>query len=299
MNCNECDRENKINFIVPDFLNVAECVYFLDTFRNHFEIFKDNINLLGFSGMFPGNTWNERNKRFDVYKYDIDNIKNLRKKYSALNISLFIFFDKEDVSSEDLEDEYANEVISIFDDKKNYVICKSKKLEDYIRENFKNINIIEEYNNEGVIKDYMIVNPDLNLNEKLFDVNGKSNLILFPDCNMIPNKRWMFKHCKRESKLNKINPKYDKYYSNKSLGSFYEIKKDKNYLSYEKLLKYLEKGINTFMLSGFGVYNVAMYENIVDYLFKEEYKKDQRLNLYEFIKILIEQEELAIYNYEL
>ena len=59
MNCNECDRENKINFIVPDFLNVAECVYFLDTFRNHFEILKDNINLLGFSGMFPGNMWNE------------------------------------------------------------------------------------------------------------------------------------------------------------------------------------------------------------------------------------------------
>ena len=28
-------KKNKINFIIPDFLNVPECVYLLDTFRAH------------------------------------------------------------------------------------------------------------------------------------------------------------------------------------------------------------------------------------------------------------------------
>ena len=36
--------EDKINFILPDFLNYDACAYHLSTCRNHPEIFKDNLN---------------------------------------------------------------------------------------------------------------------------------------------------------------------------------------------------------------------------------------------------------------
>lgn len=297
---NRINEKSKINFIIPDFLNVEECVYFLDTFRNHFEIYKDEVNLLGFCGVLPSFPWNEEDKRFGMYKLKIEVIQNLKNKYNKLGIPLFLVFDKVNISVKDLENEYANKIMSIFDDSKNYVICKSKRLVDYIRETYKRINIIpnyDEYKNQDT--EYFLVDPELNDSKEIFEISKKQKIILYADGNMIPNKRWLFKHTKKDSVLNKINPKKDKYYTKKSFLSFYEMKQQDNYLSYDKLIEYSKNGVNTFILSGFGVYNVALVENIVDYLFKEEYKRDQRLNIWYKNKILIEQEELAINNYEL
>lgn len=292
-------EKNKINFIIPDFLNVKECLYFLGAFQNHFEIYKDEVNLIGFSGMFPGLSWNKRNKIFEMYKYRIDILENVKNKYKSLKISLFIFFDKEEISTKDLEDEYANKVMSIFNDKNNYVVCKSNRLANYIRENYKEIKVIEYLEGNSKDSEYLIVEPSENVNENLFDLKVKNKLIMYPDGGYIPNRSWLFKHSKKDSVLNKIDPKKDKYFTSKSYLSFYEIKHQDSYLSYDKLIEYSEKGIKNFILSGFGVYNIAMIENIVDYLFKEEYKKDQRLYIHECNKILIEQEERAIHNYEM
>ena len=292
-------KKNKINFIIPDFLNVAGCVYLLDTFRNHFEVYKDEVNLLGFSGMLPGVAWNERDKKFDMYKYKLELLQLLKEKYKSLRISLFLAFDKEEIDYRDLEDAYTNNIMSIFNDKDNYVICKSKKLANYIQENYKEINIINHFGNEKDFDKYILIKETENSNKSLFELDRINRFILYADGNMIPNKNWLFHHKKNDSKLNRINPKKDKYYTSKPYFSFYEMKKQDNYLSYDKLKEYSKKGINMFMLSGFGVYNIAMYENIVDYLFKEEYKKDQRLYIHECNKILIEQEERAIHNYEM
>ena len=160
-------KKNKINFIIPDFLNVPECVYLLDTFRAHKEIYKDNIDIVGLHGMFVGHSWNIRDKKFEMYTMDYDLLNKIKAKYNnEYNISLFITFDKEDISVKDLEDEYSNKVMEIFNDKKNYVICKSNKLAEYIKETYKNVKIIVDFD-ENVEHDneYLLVNPKLNRSE--------------------------------------------------------------------------------------------------------------------------------------
>lgn len=292
-------KKDKINFIVPDFLNVDECVYLLDTFRSHKEIFKDNIDIVGLSGNFPGSIWNEIDKRFNRYKLSLENLKKLNSKYKSFEISLYIFFDKKEIKSKDLEDEYSNEIMKIFNDNNNYVICKSSKLKKYIMENYKKINIIDHYEENDRSGVYTLIHPNQNRNTSLFEDKDSNKYILYPDTNFIPNKKWLFKHTKKDSVLNKINPKKEVYYSKINSKSFYEVKKDNNFLSYEDLVEYSIKGINKFILSGFGVYNVAMIENIIDYLYKDKYKMDARFQIHAMFFKYKEMECNEIFNYRM
>lgn len=292
-------KENvKLNLIIPEFLNVEECVYLLDTFREHREIYKEGIEIFGLSGMFPGCRWSEQDKKFDMYSLSIDMLNGIKNKYNnEYNKSLFILFDKEDISVKDLCDEYSNEVIKIFDDKKNYAICKSKRLIDYLKENYHNINIINY--DEPSEKEFGILNPSENRNKKIFENDNKNNFIIIPDGGFIPNRRNLFHHSKKDSVLFKINPKKDKYYSPKNSLSFIEAKEQEEYLTYEDMIEYAKKGINTFMFSGMGVYNIAMYENYIDYIYTDEYKMDASNNMLTKLIKLKEQECNAIYKYEL
>ena len=292
----EMAKKNKINFIIPDFLNMEGSIYLLDTFRSNKEIFKDEINIIGLIGQFSGCIWNKNDKKSDKYILSVENIFNIRNNYKKYDMSLVISFDKEDIEYKDLEDTYANKIMEIFNDKKNYVLCKSDKLKKYIKEKYKNIKIMDYYENKN---DYMIVNPTLNRDSSIINSSFKDKMVIMPDLGYIPNKKWLFNHVKNKSKLNKINYKKDRYFSKEKSKSFLELKKQNNYLKYEDLIEYSKIGINTFMLSGLGVYNYAMYENIVDYLFKEEYKKDQLVMFSKCISNYIQQEMLEIFNYRL
>ena len=113
--------EDKINFILPDFLNYDACAYHLSTCRNHPEIFKDNLNIFGFRGMFPGCKWCEKDKKFDVLQLSEQVLRDYRDKYKSLNTHLFIEFNKEEVKEKEYEDEYCNLILDLFNDKRNYV----------------------------------------------------------------------------------------------------------------------------------------------------------------------------------
>ena len=75
--------------------------------------------------------------------------------------------------------------------------------------------------------------------------------------------------------------------------------KKRNYMNYVQIKELAELGVNTFILSGLGVYNVAMIENIVDFLYKDEYKMDARIILYRKLLGLKEQKQNAIFQYRL
>ena len=294
-------KKNKTNFIIPDFLNVPECVYLLDTFRAHKEIYKDNIDIIGLHGMFVGHSWNIRDKKFEMYTMDYDLLNKIKAKYNnEYNISLFITFDKEEISVKDLEDEYSNKVMEIFNDKKNYVICKSKRLADYIKETYKNVKVIADFEeNSEQDNEYLLVNPKYNRSEFIKNYSNPEKLILIPDGGFIPNRRNLFHHSKKELVMKTINPKKDKYHSNKSALSFIEIQKQEEYLTFEDLIDYSNFGINTFVFSGIGVYNIAMYLNYIDYIYKEEYKADACNNFLFRLVQMKEQEVKAIHTFEL
>ena len=287
-------RNERINFIIPDFVNMVECVYFLDTFKNHNEVYKENINILGLSGKLNGCGWNNKDKS-DIYKLELDAIKSMKQKYNdEYKTSLFIFFDKEEVSNKDLDDEYCNELIKIFDNKYNFVICKSVKLSSYIKEKCKNITVLTE-------EESSVYNLKLFSNVNINELNDeqKRKMIIIADGGQIPNKKFMFKHTKKDSILNKLNPKDDKYYTNKNNLSFCQMKKNKNYLEYDEIIKLANNGINNFLLSGFGMYNFAMIENIVSYLIKEEYRMDSRICMSTYIFNEVSKECNAIFNYRI
>lgn len=291
-------KKNKINFIIPDFMNGGGSIYLLDTFRSHKEIFKDNVNILGFIGQFNGCAWNKKNKAFDVYRLNFERLKNLKNAYKKVNVLLVILFDKEEITMRDLDDEYSNKVMEIFNDSNIYVLCKSKKLITHIRKNYTNIKIIDYYETD-LQADYILVDPIFNKNNSLFNFCNKSKLIMIPDAGCIPNKKNLFHHSKKEGVLCKLNTKREKYYSSKNENSFFQIKKNPNYLTYDNLIEYSKKGINTFLLSGLGVYNYAMYENIVDYLFKDDSKKDQIIKLSKYMTEYIQLEMKEVYSYRL
>lgn len=286
--------KKSLNFIIPDFVNMVESIYLLDAFKDHNEVFKDNVKIRGLSGQFNGCSWNKKNKS-DIYKLDIDVLKIMKQKYNdKYKVSLFIFFNKEDVSNKDLEDEYCNDLMRIFDNNNNYVICKSVKLSNYIKEKYRNITVITE--EESSIYNIKLIS-DINLN-KLND-EQKKKMIIITDGDQIPNKKFMFKHTKKDSILNKLNPKDDKYYTNKNNLSFCQMKKNKNYLEYDEIIKLANNGINNFLLSGFGMYNFAMIENIVSYLIKEEYRMDSRICMSTYIFNEVSKECNAIFNYRI
>lgn len=294
-------KKNKINFIIPDFLNVPECVYLLDTFRAHKEIYKDNIDIIGLHGMFVGHSWNIRDKKFEMYTMDYDLLNKIKAKYNnEYNISLFITFDKEEVNVKDLEDEYSNKVMEIFNDKKNYVICKSNRLANYIKETYKNVKVIVDFDeSKEQDNERLLVNPKLNRSEVIKNYKNREKLILIPDGGFIPNRRNLFHHSKKELVIKTFNPKKDKYHSNQNSLSFIEAKQQESYLSFEELEEYAKFGINTFMFSGIGMYNIAMYMNYIEYIYKDEYKFDAVNNFLTRLVVLKEQEVKAIHSYEL
>lgn len=293
-------KKNKINFIIPDFLNVEECTYLLSTFSSHKEIFKENINILGFVGQFPGCAWNKRNKKFDMYKLKIELINEIKNIYNNEHkTSLFIKFDDENIENLDLEDKYSNDILKIFNNKKNYVICESERLKNYIKEKYTDINIIDEYDKNSSLSNYLIVNPNNNKDGKFLEKISNSKVIIIPDGGVIPERKNFFKHLGKESIMFKINPKKYKYYEKNGLNSFDKILQNENYLTFENLIEYAEKGIDTFIFSGLGVYNLAMYENYIEYIYKDEYKLDAINNVLGKLIKLKEQECIAIHNYEL
>lgn len=287
-------KNKRINFIIPDFVNMVECVYLLDTFENHNEVFKEKINILGLSGKFNGCAWNNKDKS-DIYKLEIDVVKTMKQKYNdEYKTSLFIFFDKEEVSNKDLDDEYCNELIKIFDNKYNFVICKSVKLSNYIKEKCKNITVLTEA--ESSVYNLKLFS-NVNINE--LNDEQKRKMIIIADGGQIPNKKFMFKHTKKDSVLNRLNPKKEKYYTNRTNLSFYRLKDTDDYLNYDDILKLNKEGINYFMLSGFGMYNFAMIENIIDFLIKDDHRMDQRISINTYIFRELELECNAIFNYRL
>lgn len=285
--------KDKINFILPDFLNYDACAYHLSTCRNHPEAFKDNLNVFGFRGSFPGSRWCEKDKKFDKFQLSLQELRDLKEKYKSLNTHLFIEFNKEEIKERDLDDEYSNLIVDIFDDKNNYVYCKNKMLSDYIKEKYHQINVVGDYdNNLSVDNKLTLVNPLHNKDKDLFN-NTKYNLLIYPDGGFIRERRWMFKHTIKDSTLQPINPKKDRYYSDSHSISFYQMKQEETYLSWGDVIKYKEKGINYFILSGSGIYNIAGAINLVDFIYKDEYKADGRLNHF---SLLIETKKNEVTN---
>jgi len=298
---NARQKVDKINFIIPDFLNVEECTYLLSAFSSHREIFKDNINIVGLHGMFVGNSWNKVDKKFDIYRMEYDFLNKIKKKYNdEYKISLFITFDNENITLKDLEDEYSNEVMKIFDDKMNYVICKSKKLAKYIKKTYKNVKVIVDFENqEDDNNEYLLVNPQLNKSDIIKKYKNPEKLILIPDGGFIQNRRWLFKHSKKDFVLTSNNPKKNKYYSKNNSLPFVIAKSREEYLDYESLEFFATLGVKFFLLSGVGVYNIAMYINLIDYIYKDEYKSDARLDQIDILINLKEKEINEIYEYRM
>lgn len=287
---------NKIEFIIPDFLNEGECTYFLSTFSSYKDIFKDNIEIIGLIGEFPGCCFGTVDNKFNRYKIDEEYLVYLKKKYNnELNTSLYIRMQNNDLLEQDLNDEYSNLILKIFDDKKNYVICKSEMLANYIKINYKRINVILEYQTLPY-QHY----ENILINSKIFENTISKllnkNIIIELDKKCIPDKKTLFKHKNNESSLFKINVRKNKYYNNYGIDF---INKNEQCLIKEELAKYYGSGINKFVLPGSGVYNHAMIENIMDHLYKDEYKVDARKNIYPLLIALKVKEEIEIHNYRL
>ena len=138
-----------------------------------------------------------------------------------------------------------------------------------------------------------------NANKDLLKSKGKNKFIIYADGNMIGDRTWMFKHSINDSKLLRIDPKKNSYYNKKNNTSFYEMKQSNSYFNYEKLCEYSENGINYFMLSGVGVYNIAAINNIIDTIFKDEYKQDIRTRLFQLLYNLKERECISVFSYEI
>ena len=263
-------KNRTYNLVIPDFLNVQESTYFITTFREHREIFNDNIIIKGLLGSFQFSNWNKDNKQYRKYAklFGLDTLYKLSDKYKSLNLSLYIVFDKEKISNKDLNDEYCNSLMKVFNDSRNYVIVSSDILSNYIKETYSNINVIN-YNN---IDD---------------------NLVIID--NNIPDRTFTFKHNKNDVKLDKIDVKKNLYYNKNGIKDYYEI--DTN--SYYESLKDYDDNKDTFIIKGLGVYNIASYINVINYLYKEEYRYDALIQIVNGILIYKKHEVNAIMNYRL
>ena len=220
-------------------------------------------------------------------------IANTMKKYdvkSALTFSNLL------LTEEHLSDTYGNTLLKLFDKKHNYIIISSPILEEYIKTNYPNYDIIssttkcltnlDKVNQELDNNNYVLMCLDYNYNNN-FDIlrqlnnKEKCELLINPVCK--PNCDQRKEHYTAISK----SYLYQSFTDSSSLNCpyqkipFYIAKQSPLFISKEAIKeKYLPMGYRHFKIEGRCTADDDIIEILLYYLVKPEYQIEIRERLY-------------------
>ena len=108
----------------------------LELYETERNLFKDNVKIGSFYGSPNGAIWNGGRMLFgNIIKKQLEEVRDWLYSY---NIPFRFTFTNCLIEEKHLNDTYCNNILDIFNNGKNEVLCNTKILEDYIRNKYGN-----------------------------------------------------------------------------------------------------------------------------------------------------------------
>lgn len=282
-----------VNFYLPDFVNNAPVICFLDDLMKHCpRWFYEDAKISAAYGSFGSCIWNGGRTFLD--RNDSRNMAKLIQEYNNRGIAVRFTFTNPLLEEKHLNDTFSNLCLELANNGQNEIIVNSPILEQYIRENYPNFKLISSTTKcidtldglrEEMKKDYYLVVADSvwNNTPELFAMEDKGRIELIPDhtCeDNCPRRRAHYEdtgRCMltfRDSEFKCFNIKFD----------FADLQKHHNFITAEDVYgKYQQAGFHHMKLDGRAFVAKNIVDSFVYYLVKPEFHARLKEILYKEI----------------
>jgi len=252
----------------------------LELYETKRELFKDNVKIGSFYGSPNGAIWNGgRMFSGNIIKKQLEEVRDWLYSY---NIPFRFTFTNCLIEEKHLNDTYCNNILDIFNNGKNEVLCNVELLEKYIRNKYgngykyissttKRLTDKKEQQKE-IAKDYSLVVLDYDFNKdfdflKTIKERNKCEILCNAVCiSNCPNR---VKHYENISRCQLLNDTDDLLECSETGKRFWQIQENKNFISNKNIDRYLQMGFENFKLEGRTAHPLDLVEIFVYYLFKD------------------------------
>lgn len=140
-------EEDMLNIVIkePEDYRTLVDLRTASVLSSHFK--SSNINVFAFHKTFPGCIWNKNYEETKDQRMTYEELIELRDFLKKNEIVLVINFDKESISIEEMHDDYCNMILSIFNDGRNIVYTKCKRLKRHAQGRPRRYQLIDSYRN--------------------------------------------------------------------------------------------------------------------------------------------------------
>lgn len=264
-----------------DLLKILLAIYKNENYK-----FYDYANITSLFGSVKCN-WNGGRVINDFWNTDMDKIANYMKTIYP-DIQCRLTLTNMLINTESLHDIVGNKLLKCFYFGNNGIILYSSILEDYVRSNFPNYNIIssvtkglsEKETISELNKDYhmVVINTNIMGNDEFvrsLPNKNKAELIVNDICGIYCPKRK--EHYLEYSKCQIDNTHAHHCTCDDGPGPFFEQMKKPLFISNEDILnKYYPLGICNYKIQGRTDYDYDFVETLVYYLIQPEYQIEVR-----------------------
>lgn len=291
--------KKKIKYILPDFMSLNRNKILMDIFEKYQVLTRKNTMIYSFYGTFPGCIWNGGRPDISNFKYSKKYIRKLRDFYNERGIKVTFTFTNSLLRKEQLEDEYCNTILEIFNNGMNEVLVASAILEEYIRQKYpgykvnKSITIADGKLDYDISKyNLVVIDKKLNRDFKyLKKIEQKQKIEILCDETCFNDCPYTKKHYEEISALQLGEQATHELFGkcrflnrvHESEFIAYRNKNSNYYISPDKIEVYNNLGFEYFKLSGREKFNFHGLESIIDYLIKPEFQLDVRTYILESI----------------
>lgn len=283
-----------MKFSLPGFHEFEKLnMWIIDKFNSDRKVFFDSAIIDNIYGSVPNVVWNGgRNGPLD--RMELDDIRNLFKKYQAKGIRLRITFTNCMLVEEHLSDKYANDILHLIDEMRFEITVSSELLEVYIRNKYPNIPIIssttkcildiDELNNE-VSKDYKLVVLDYRKNAdesflKKIKNPRKIELLLNEDCfNTCVQRTRHYRDISLNIIMEDKLPDTEVYCQGKYRNLYDSMKQKETIRNIDLYTYYSNFGFENAKIRGRRSDFYDVLESYMYYLIKDEYRDKIRLEI--------------------
>lgn len=281
-----------INFALPGLYNLFPLnKAFISVIESNIYALKDGIKIASVYGCFPPAIWNG-GRRVSGF-CSVERVRQEIVFFNSKEISCRYTFTNTEITEKHLSDQYGNLLLEIANDKRNGVIVYSNVLEDYIRVNYPNyemissttkcIEDINEFEEECQRSyDFVVLDYNLNHDKRLESIHHpeKVEILVNAYCKDYCNERFLHYKALSESQI-KCTEKSTFHSCPFSTDSFYTVMENrKSFVTSKEIIeRFYPIGIRNFKIEGRtnNVYDVL--ESYIYYLVRDEYKDIVRLEV--------------------
>jgi len=196
------------------------------------------------------------------------------------------------IEEEHLNDTYCHNILTIFVNGNNEIICNSPLLEEALRKRYMNFYKFissttkrlqdKQEQLDEIEKDYYLVVLDYDHNYddiflKQIKNKDKCEILCNPVCR--PNCPNRARHYENISYCQLNNAPDELMKCDDSCKTFAQARKNENFISIERINELLELGFSNFKLEGRTAHPLDLIEILLYYLIKEEYQPELRIEL--------------------